>query len=118
MNDLKNKVAYITGGSKGIGFGIASKLLKAGMKVAISSRLLENAEKAAKELGQEENVLAIASDVSKLGDEILGKTKILKKTSTLIFLFCELSCHKKIIASASGIWKIIKIKPSNFGPGG
>ena len=55
---------------------------------------------------------------SKTGDEILGKTKILKKTSTLIFLFCELSCHKKIIASASGIWKIIKIKPSNFGPGG
>ena len=55
---------------------------------------------------------------SKTGDEILGKTKILKKTSTLIFLFCELSCHKKIIASASGIWKIIKIKPSSFGPGG
>ena len=44
---------------------------------------------------------------SKTGDEILGKTKILKKTSTLIFLFCELSCNKKIIASASGIWKII-----------
>tara|TARA_B100000767_G_scaffold274097_1_gene306086 strand:- start:1393 stop:1818 length:426 start_codon:yes stop_codon:yes gene_type:complete len=55
---------------------------------------------------------------SKTGDEILGKTKILKKTSTLIFLFCELSCNKKIIASASGIWKIIKIKPSSFGPGG
>jgi|TARA_Y100000389_G_scaffold127265_1_gene124601 uncharacterized protein (TIGR00369 family) len=55
---------------------------------------------------------------SKTGDEILGKTKILKKTNTLIFLFCELFCDNKIIASASGIWKILKIKPSSFGPGG
>ena len=55
---------------------------------------------------------------SKTNDEIIGKTKILKKTNTLIFLFCELFCNEKIIASASGIWKILKIKPSNFGPGG
>ena len=47
---------------------------------------------------------------SKLGDEITGFTKILKKTSTLIFLFCELKCRDKIIASASGIWKILKVK--------
>ena len=55
---------------------------------------------------------------SKLDDEILGNVKILKKTNTLIFLFCELKCQNKIITSASGIWKIIKIKPSNLGPGG
>ncbi len=55
---------------------------------------------------------------SKVGDEIIGYTKILKKTKTLIFLFCELKCNNKIIASASGVWKILKIKPSNFGPGG
>ena len=55
---------------------------------------------------------------SKVGDEILGKAKILKKTKTLIFLFCELICDEKIIASASGIWKILKIKPSELGPGG
>ena len=48
---------------------------------------------------------------SKAGDEIIGKTKILKKTNTLIFLFCELSCNDKILASASGIWKILKSKP-------
>ena len=47
---------------------------------------------------------------SKLGDEITGFNKILKKTNTLIFLFCELKCRDKIIASASGIWKILKIK--------
>ena len=55
---------------------------------------------------------------SKIGDEIIGTTKILKKTNTLIFLFCELKCNNKIITSASGVWKILKVKPSNLGPGG
>ena len=47
---------------------------------------------------------------SKIGDEIIGYTKILKKTNTLVFLFCELKCNNKIITSASGVWKILKIK--------
>ena len=55
---------------------------------------------------------------SKVGDEIIGFAKILKKTNTLVFLFCELKCNDKTIASASGIWKILKIKPSNLGHGG
>ena len=55
---------------------------------------------------------------SRVGDEIIGFTKILKKTNTLIFLFCELRCGNKIITSASGVWKILKVKPSNLGPGG
>ena len=48
---------------------------------------------------------------SKINNEIIGKTKILKKTNSLIFLFCELNCNDKILASASGIWKILKAKP-------
>ena len=55
---------------------------------------------------------------TKVGDEIIGNVKILKKTRTLIFLFCELKCDNKIITSASGVWKILKVKPSNLGPGG
>jgi len=55
---------------------------------------------------------------SKVGDEVTGFTRILKKTSTLVFLFCELRCNNKIITSASGIWKILKIKTSDLGPGG
>ena len=55
---------------------------------------------------------------SKVGDTIIGNVKILKKTKTLIFLFCELKCENKIITSASGVWKILKIKPSKLGPGG
>ena len=49
---------------------------------------------------------------SKIGDEIIGYTKILKKTNTLVFLFCELKCNNKIITSASGVWKILIIKPT------
>ena len=55
---------------------------------------------------------------SKVGDEIIGNVKILKKTRTLIFLFCELKTNNKIILSASGVWKILKEKLSDFGPGG
>ena len=44
---------------------------------------------------------------SKKGDEIIGLTRILKKTATLVFIFCELKCNSKIITSASGVWKIL-----------
>ena len=45
---------------------------------------------------------------SKIGDEIIGHVKILKKTKTLVFLFCELKCNNKTITSGSGVWKILK----------
>ena len=41
MNNIAHKVAYITGGSKGIGYGIARTLLNEGMNVAITSRTME-----------------------------------------------------------------------------
>ena len=47
---------------------------------------------------------------SKIGDEIIGFTKIQKKTNSLVFLVCNLKCNNKIITSASGVWKILKIK--------
>ena len=50
---------------------------------------------------------------SKINDEIMGNVIILKKTKTLVFLFCELKCKDKIIASASGVWKIVNIKTQN-----
>ena len=55
---------------------------------------------------------------SKVNDEIIGNVKILKKTKTLVFLFCELKTDNKIITSGSGVWKILKVKPSKLGPGG
>jgi len=55
---------------------------------------------------------------SKVGNEILGTVNILKKTKTLVFLNCEIRSEDYIIASASGVWKILKTNPSNLGPGG
>ena len=52
----------------------------------------------------------------KLGQELIGKTKIQKKTKTMVFLTCELTTANKIVATASGVWKILKL--SGAGPGG
>lgn len=69
-NTLNNKVAYITGGSKGIGFGIAKTLLDQGMKVAITSRSLKAAQEAAQTLSTDATrILALESDVSSLASE-------------------------------------------------
>jgi 3-oxoacyl-[acyl-carrier protein] reductase len=70
MSNLTNKVAYITGGSKGIGYGIAKTLLDNGMKVAITSRTIAAAMKAAESLSKDPlKVLALESDVSSLAAE-------------------------------------------------
>src|SRR5215213_3645517 len=73
MNNLKDKVVYITGGSKGIGFGIAKILLDAGMRVAITSRSLPAAKEAASLLTADATrLLALESDVSSLVSETKG----------------------------------------------
>jgi NAD(P)-dependent dehydrogenase (short-subunit alcohol dehydrogenase family) len=77
MNDLQNKVAYITGGSKGIGYGIAKLLLQQGMRVAISSRSLEAAAAAAEDLGEDKTkVLALESNVASWEDESSALKKV------------------------------------------
>ena len=54
----------------------------------------------------------------KLGQELVGKTKIQKKTKSMVFLTCKLTAEDKIVATASGIWKILNKKLSGAGPGG
>ncbi len=71
MENLQDKVALITGGSKGIGFGIAESFLKQGMKVAVTSRSLTNAEDVAKELNAkyEGKAIGIKADVRNYIDQ-------------------------------------------------
>ena len=52
----------------------------------------------------------------KLGQELIGTTKIQKKTKSMVFLTCELKVLGKIVATASGVWKILKMQGA--GPGG
>jgi len=70
METMKDKVAYITGASKGIGYGVAKNLLDKGMKVAITSRSLKAAQDAAQSLTKDPSkVLALQSDVSSMSSE-------------------------------------------------
>ncbi len=66
--DLKDKVAYITGGSKGIGLGIARVLTAQGMRVAISGRNEGALQDAASSLNPE-LVMTVVSDVTRMEDE-------------------------------------------------
>ena len=52
----------------------------------------------------------------KLGQELVGYTKIQKRTKTMIFLTSELMAGNRIVATASGVWKILKLVGA--GPGG
>ncbi|MAZ72544.1 MAG: short-chain dehydrogenase [Flavobacteriaceae bacterium] len=67
MQNIQGKTALITGGTKGIGYGIAEALLKQGVHVAITSRSQEAADKAAKKLNETGNdnvyAIGIAADV-------------------------------------------------------
>ena len=46
---------------------------------------------------------------AKLGDKLIAKVKVQKKTNTLVFLTCEISNSEGIVAVTSGVWKILKI---------
>lgn len=62
---MKDKVAFITGGSKGIGYGIAESLAKEGVHSVLTSRHQDNADKAAKAISKKYNIkcLGVEADV-------------------------------------------------------
>ncbi len=81
--DLKGKVAYITGGSKGIGLGVAESLLQQGMKVAISGRNQKSLDDAMTVLKGGDAVMPIVSDVSKIDDEMEAVKAIVSRWGQL-----------------------------------
>ncbi|WP_304067521.1 SDR family oxidoreductase [Pedobacter glucosidilyticus] len=87
MQKLQDKVALITGGSKGIGFGIAEALLKQGIKVAITSRSLASAEAAAQKLGKD--VLPLEADVKDFSSQQKVIHQIIAKWGKLDFLIAN-----------------------------
>ena len=66
MSRLKNKVAVITGGNSGIGFGIAQAFKNEGVKGTIVGRNQETLASAAAQLG--DDFIAMSADVTNLAD--------------------------------------------------
>lgn len=83
MEKENQKVALITGGTKGIGFGIAKSLLEQGYKVAITSRYQEKAEEAAKQLGDSNEIIGLEADVKSLSSQNETVAAVLQKWGRL-----------------------------------
>jgi NAD(P)-dependent dehydrogenase (short-subunit alcohol dehydrogenase family) len=75
MSRLKNKVAVITGGNSGIGFGIAREFKNEGAKGVIVGRNQETLDSSVAQLG--DNFIAINADVTNLAD----LERVFKETS-------------------------------------
>jgi NAD(P)-dependent dehydrogenase (short-subunit alcohol dehydrogenase family) len=82
MQELKGKIALITGGTKGIGYGIAEALLHKGVKVVITSRDEKSANEAAKTLASKTNttgsVIGVQADVRQLDSQKEAVNQALK----------------------------------------
>ncbi len=65
---IKNRTAFVSGSTAGIGFAIANRLLAEGVRVIINGRSEESVNKAVKELQRQDNnflITGIAADFSK-----------------------------------------------------
>ena len=78
-NILNDKVAIVTGGSRGIGRAIALALAEQGCSIAINSRTESELKDAEKEIKPKAEVLAIKADVSKLSDVKKAVKEVIKK---------------------------------------
>ena len=85
----KGKTAYITGGSKGIGYGVAEALLKMGFKVAITSRSQSSADKAAEKLSDLGEVLPLQADVRDFESQKKAVNTLLDKWGQLDVLIAN-----------------------------
>jgi hypothetical protein len=81
MQTLEGKTALITGGSKGIGYGVAAALMEQGMKVAITSRSQANADEAAAELNKigKGEALALEADVRSMESQQQAVDKMMDR---------------------------------------
>ena len=89
--EVKNKVALITGGTKGIGYEIAAAMLNEGMKVAITGRSLSSIEDAVQELKKfgEDRVLGFECDVRDLDAQENVVSEILENFGSIDVLIAN-----------------------------
>jgi NAD(P)-dependent dehydrogenase (short-subunit alcohol dehydrogenase family) len=102
MKKFENKVAVITGGNSGMGYGTAKVLKEMGATVIITGRRKEAIDKASEELG----VTAILSDQAKLEDIDSLVSEVTEKFGKVDILY--------INAGVSGASSIELETPENF----
>jgi 3-oxoacyl-[acyl-carrier protein] reductase len=93
MENQTNKVALITGASKGIGYSVAELLLKNGYRVAITSRSQAAADTALEKLKEFGPVIGLAADVK------------------------DLASQEKVVASIKETWGQLDVLVANAGVG-
>jgi 3-oxoacyl-[acyl-carrier protein] reductase len=81
MTKLENKTVLITGGSKGIGYGIAEVLMRANMRVAVTSRSQKAADDAAAALNRDRvgEAMGIGADVRDFPSQQKAVARIVEK---------------------------------------
>jgi 3-hydroxybutyrate dehydrogenase len=83
---LDGKVALVTGAASGIGRAIARRYAEAGGRISVADLNLDAAQATAKELGGENNAIAVAMDVSKEEQVNAGVDKTVKAFGTVDIL--------------------------------
>ena len=91
MQKIENKTVLITGGSKGIGYGIAEVLMREKMRVAITSRSAEAAEAAAAALNRKVGgeAMGIGADVRDLSSQENAVERVVKAWGKLDVLIAN-----------------------------
>ena len=91
MENLKGKTVLITGGSKGIGYGIAEMLMRENMRVAVTSRSQKSADEAAERLKQTGagEVIGIAADVRNFESQQKAVETLVRKWGALDVLIAN-----------------------------
>ena len=91
MQELENKVALVTGGSKGIGYGVAAALVQQGMKVAITSRSQSSADEAAAELNKLSpgEAIGVAADVRDMQSQQAAADRVVSELGQIDVLIAN-----------------------------
>jgi len=112
--DLENKVAIVTGGSRGIGLGLAGELLAQGAKVVICGRKTENLEEAQQALSGGDRLLALSTHIARAEevDQLFDQTMETFGPPDVLINNVGMNVGSGVVDADEGLWH--KIIDSNL----